>query len=336
MADLKRVNCGKKAKNTGDNRCRIEFELLQGYVALPNGREYTPEETLTGDTFMAAIQEDLRNPKPELRAYLFIGPSTTAAPTYTEATSETDEYGRKYSRLDQQADLMFTFRNKGQCWYSAAIAFDRQQGNYTYLLIGRNGTIAGYKLSNGNTIGFVMSDVLVNASTIPTGSTGTIQTHKLTFNNYQNDWGEDAVFIETDNAANDLRGLADFYLNDITQLVSPVVVGTYWVQVLGSCGGADLASTYQSLFEAETAGHPWIAYNNTTGPTHAIIISAAVYHATPYPGATAGAIAIAFDVTDTDWTAGDDVNLSVEGTAGLNTDGMIDFEANPNNIILPN
>lgn len=340
MADLEKMKCGNIQSNTGDNRCKIELELLETYIRIPEGKVYTTTETADGDAFMAALQADLYNPIKSLRAYIFKG-AASVAQGVTEATSETSEYGKVRSRLDMQVNLTYTFWNKGQCWYSATIPFNRDSSG-RYILIGKDGTIVSQIVrdSSGTIIGrtgFQMCDVLINAPTMATGSAGVMQTHRLTFNDYQNDYGLNASYIQSSNASKDLYGLQDFYLKNITSLITPTPpTGTYYVQVLSSCGGTDIAAQFQTLFTSETQGHPWISYNNTDGSGSVVAITSATYVATPYVGADAGAIALAFTTGSGGWTAGEDVHLEVAATNVLNTDGMVGFEANPNYIVLPN
>lgn len=334
MADLINAPCGIFGANTGDTTCRIEPRFLDSYIWTPFDTELTPAQCATPATIKAALQALLYNSNRALRCYIFKGASTVALGV-TEATSETSGYGKARSLLDAQYNLTFTFWNKGTCWYSKAQEFDRAKGRIW--LIGTDGVFHAEKMANGNRRGFEECDHLVNAASMATGAAGWMQTHKITFNDYTNDYGKNASYAKIPNLQKDLLGIQDIFINNITSLISPTApVGTYYIQVLDSCGGSDLAAKNQTYWTTKTQGHPYTSYNNTTGAGTVIPISTAVYTEIPYVGATAGAIALAFDITDTDWVLTDNVFLGLPPTNTLNSDGVIGVEANPSFIVLPN
>jgi hypothetical protein len=323
MALLTGLTCASKARNTGTNLCAIDLDRLAGFALVPKGVSFTPTQTATGAAFFTALQAAAYNVNPALRIYPFMGINGIEDAT-TAATTETSGYGDVRTLLDAKAGFNLIYWGKGSCWNKNAMAFSRQEASYTMILWDVNGIVAGTELTNGNLTGFDLNNFYVNARTLNTGAAGVQIVINVSFRDWYNQFGKNWAYVQTDSASQ-LMGLNDIYLKNITSTVLPTpAAGTYYIQVLSSCGGTSVAAIYNAELDTITQGAPFSTTNPATG--NAISILTNTY------SATYDAMVIGLDTSDADYIAATQIKVALADTSVLAGLGIIGFEAVPNSI----
>jgi hypothetical protein len=333
MADAIDMQCALDAENTGVPDCPVDLNRIAAFLLLPKGKSYTPAQTANGEVFLAALQADLYNVNKAQRIYLVTGINNFEAAN-TDATTETSGYGDIRTLLDTKIGATLTIWNGGACYFSSLMAFSRKQGSYTLMWIDIDGVVAGTKIkrgaSAGNMTGYDLNNLYFPPRAMATAAAGVMQQVNIAMADGYNQFGKNWMYVKTDNAATDLKGINTIQLVDITSTISPTPgTGVYHIKVLSGCGTQNLVPLYGTILDTITQGTVWTSINNTD---EGVINISSI---TIPPGDDPELI-FTFDTTDTDWAAGEDVLLSMVDTEDLATALMVGFEANPTSLILLN
>lgn len=317
--------CASTASNSGTNLCAIDLNRLAGYILLPKGLSYTPTQTATGAAFLAALQASAKNVNKALRIYPFIINQGGTELANVDATTETSGYGDIRDLLVMKMGLTISFWGKGACWNTNGMSFNKRESSYTVMFIDVDGIVAGTTLSSGNMTGYDLTRNNMNPRTLATGGAGSVITVDMMLQDGYNQFGKRWAYVKTDNAATDLNGLNDIFLNNITSTISPTpAAGTYYIQVLASCSNTSVAAIYPTQFGTTTQGSPFSTANAAN--SNAITILSNTYDT------TSDAMIIALDTSDADYTAATNLKFSLASTSVLDGLNIIGFEAVPNSI----
>lgn len=317
--------CANTARNTGTNLCVANFGDVKGIIMVPAGVSYTPTQTATGAAFLAALQASAKNVNKALRIYPIIMGQGGVELANVDATTESSGYGDIRTLLDAKTGITMSFWGMGPCWNANAMSFNRQESSWRAFLVDADGTVAGTVLPNGNMTGYRLSRFYVSQRTLAVGTAGEVITINIQLQDGYNEFGKNWAYVKTDNAYTSLTGLNDIYLKNITSTVTPTpAAGTYYIQVLASCGGASAAAIYSTAFGSTTQGSPFSITNPAT--SNDITMLTNTYNT------TYDAMQIGLDTSDTDYNAATNIMVALGNVSVLDGLNIIGLEAVPNSI----
>ncbi len=250
---LNTLDCTSQGGNTGFGDCFLDPKNMLGAIIVPLGREYTPAETATAATMLAALQADILA-APTDRAYPIGG--FEALTDNTEApVKQTLGYGSVAITREGLYDLSFQFVKGGLCLSKSLRKFNGRAK--AILLYDANGVLYGWK-SGANMKGIPLDLFYQNPFKLNDGSNVTAYVLELAFKPvYLND---SPAFIKMDLAdLVALEGLQDIVLSETNGSDGPI----YILKAKVGCDGEDLYDAYDDeLNDADM----WLAFDADGAP----------------------------------------------------------------------
>ncbi len=325
MGSFLNITCFGGGGNTGLPTCDPKPELIKMGVLLNKGKRYTAAQIKSATGILPLLIADAKAVNFAARIFPileFQGMEVNSE----DRVQQSGGYGSR--RTVRRGKVAFTFDMwGGKCLHTALMGFDDRAASYDLLLVDENGVIIGNEYSDGSFGGFSLNDIYVGDFMLPDGTNGTMWNLAFELSSSKQ-WNETAKYIGTDNAFEDLRGLRNLEMEDVTELVIPALpTGSFAVRVTTDCGTTNLADVFAT--ELIIAGN-YTVKNATTLLTIAVVSrNIETNNGIKY-------VRFNLDVTSPNWVPGEDVQICAVDTAALAVNGIIGYEANPVCIILPN
>lgn len=248
MSILNQKNCDPAGGNTGYGDCFIDLKNIVGGLLVPNTREYTPAETASAATLLAAIQADIIA---EAGSRVYPMGSYVAITDNSEApVIQTFGYGGLAVTREGLYNLSFQFLNGGLCLSKSLRKFNGS--NRSVLLFDATGLLVGWK-SGANLKGIPLDMFYQNPLKLNDGSNVTIYMTQIAFKPiYLND---QVGFVEMNIAElSALTGLQDVVLSEVGASAEP----NFIIKLRTGCNGFDLYDLYADELAYNTL---WKAVN---------------------------------------------------------------------------
>lgn len=302
---LNELQCSISGGNTGYGDCFLDIKALAGAIMVPSNRLYTPTETASAASFIAALSADAASDDISLRARP-LGRVFNFTDGSEDVTIQTGSLGDKVITREGDYDWTYQFIDGGFCLLKALRQFNGQRRSFIFYDV--NGVLYGTKV--GANMKGIPALYYSSPFKIADGTNGTIYNSRFIFKPYYlNDnigfVQANLVDIET------IQGLQDVAIQLVSRATNVIKV-----KLKTGCGSQDLYSLYSAELAAPAN---WVA--KTTGGAVLDITSVAID--TNVLGWT-----ITLDATDTDYAVGVDVNLSLAATSVLALAGVVGFESN--------
>lgn len=248
MSILNSKNCAVGGGNTGYGDCFVDLKNIVGGILVPAGREYTPDETASAATMLAAIQADILAAATS-RAYPLASFEGLTDNT-EDPTIQTLGYGGLAVTREGLYNLTLQFIQGGLCLSKSLRKFN--SSNRSVLLFDASGLLVGWK-SGTNLKGIPLDMFYQRPFRLNDGTNVTNYSTQLVFKpQYLNDL---IGFIEMSiGDLSALRGLQDIVLSETTGSNLPILK----IKAKTGCAGTDL----YDLFSTELADADlWTARN---------------------------------------------------------------------------
>lgn len=254
MAELNQIKCqDSKGGNTGIPDCFFTPEHIVGIIL-------TPPNYKVAKADLSDLQATLKESTlagPAARIYPLINFVALDADNTEDPTRQTFGYGASLIVRDGNYQLSYQYTDGGLCLHKQLRMFNgKKWGAY---LVDANGVIIGYK--NGDDLQAIpLMEFYAAPWRVADGSNVSKFTVSIQFQpQYANEF---VGFVETKDEfdiATTIRGLINLVVKEVTAISA---AGLVKVQVITSCGGANLYDLYKTnLANAEA----WLAVNQATG-----------------------------------------------------------------------